>query len=106
MVLQLRLSATIAPYVDAINEKRSAGWRWADIRKVLSLECTDRALGQAVRRCKWQAQQLPLPELERRKNGNANPAVVPEASDNPLETGDIDYGGFDKPKPKRVFDDD
>lgn len=77
MVLQLRVSAAVAPYIDAIKEKRAAGWRWADIRKALNVDCTDRGFGQAVRRCRWKAEQLPLPELEKTKTiAHTKPADV------------------------------
>ena len=61
-MIELRLSAAVAPYLDAIAEKRKAGWRWRDIRDALNLSCSDRTLAQAVRRCIWKAPQIALPD--------------------------------------------
>ncbi|MDA8379109.1 MAG: hypothetical protein M0Z50_19130 [Planctomycetia bacterium] len=62
--MDLRLTATVAPYLETIRAHRLAGWRWRDIRAVLKLTCTDHALARAVRRCKWEAEQLPLPTTQ------------------------------------------
>ncbi len=71
-MITLRLSAAVAPYLDAIQEAKAAGWRWGDIRKALDLACNDAAIAQAVRRCRWVAAQLPLPEtVEAKKKATA-----------------------------------
>lgn len=60
--MDLRLSAMVAPYLQAITKARAAGWRWRDVRVALALNISDRSIAQAVRRCRWQAEQLPLPD--------------------------------------------
>lgn len=61
---KLRLTARVAPFICAIQEKRAAGWKWSDIREALGFTCTDHALSQAVKACKWTAAQQPLPETK------------------------------------------
>lgn len=59
---ELRLPARVAPYLDAIHEKRAAGWTWNNILAALGWEnCTPRAIAQAVKHCRWAVEQLPLP---------------------------------------------
>ncbi|WP_215878569.1 hypothetical protein, partial [Acidithiobacillus ferridurans] len=60
--MKLRITAAVAPYLDAVAEKRAAGWRWGDIRRAMGIECTDHALAQAFAKCRWRAEQMPLPD--------------------------------------------
>ncbi len=57
-----RLTARVAPYRDAILLARKAGLTWADIGRVLGVQVPPAALRQAVRRCRYEAPQIPLPE--------------------------------------------
>ncbi len=56
-----RMTARIAPYKVAIAEARRAGLTWRDIAQLLGIQGTD-AVRQAVRKCQWTAEQMPLPE--------------------------------------------
>lgn len=56
-----RLTARIAPYLDAIREARSAGLTWKDVSRLLGTDNHDQ-LRWAVKTCKYQVKQLPLPE--------------------------------------------
>ncbi len=57
-----RLTAKVAPYRNAITAARKAGLTWGDLVRVLGLEVPPAALRQAVARCHYQAEQIPLPE--------------------------------------------
>ena len=57
-----RLTAKVAPYRAAIALARKAGLTWADIGRVLGVQAAPAALRQAVTRCHYQAEQIPLPE--------------------------------------------
>jgi len=76
----MRLTARVAPYLDAIKQKRAAGWRWKDIKLALGFACSDHALAQAVKRCRWVAEQKPLPEPARPAPSVAKTTAVPEAT--------------------------
>ena len=56
-----RMTARVAPYKDAITEARRAGLTWGDIARMLGIPNAD-AVRQAVRKCQWAAEQIPLPE--------------------------------------------
>jgi hypothetical protein len=58
----MRLTARVAPYIDAIKQKRAAGWRWKDVTLALGFACSEHSLAQAVKGCKWAAEQRSLPE--------------------------------------------
>ena len=58
-----RMTARVAPYLQAIVQARKAGLTWADIGRLLGIEKAD-ALRQAVKQCKWVIEQQPLPEPE------------------------------------------
>ena len=57
-----RLTARVAPYREAIAKARKAGLTWADIGRLLGLEAPPAALRQAVKRCVYETEQIPLPE--------------------------------------------
>ena len=67
----MRLTARVAPYIDAIKQKRAAGWRWKDVTLALGFACSDHSLAQAVKSCKWVAEQREIP--------NAKPAAAASA---------------------------
>jgi len=76
----MRLTARVAPYIEAIKQKRAAGWRWKDIKLALGFACSDHALAQAVRRCKWVAEQRALLEPAARSAPTvAKTTTVPQA---------------------------
>ena len=56
-----RMTARVAPYKEAIAEARRAGLTWGDIAQLLGIQGAD-AVRQAVRKCQWAAEQIPLPE--------------------------------------------
>lgn len=61
-----RLTARVAPFLDAVASARSAGLTWRDLAVVLGV-ASPNALRQAVRCCKYKADQLPLPEVQQDK---------------------------------------
>ncbi len=56
-----RMTARVAPYKEAIATARRAGLTWRDIAQTLGIQSAD-AVRQAVRKCQWAAEQIPLPE--------------------------------------------
>ena len=57
-----RLTARVAPYQAAIAAARAAGLTWADIARALGVQAPPAAVRQAVKRCRYEAAQIPLPE--------------------------------------------
>ena len=55
-----RLTARVAPYLEAIAKARAAGLTWADIGHVFQVKA--RRLQWAVKHCRYTAEQKPLPE--------------------------------------------
>lgn len=58
-----KITARVAPFLDAIDAARKAGWSWAEIRDRVAPETTVNAIRMAALHCKYSAEQLPLPEL-------------------------------------------
>ena len=58
-----RLTARVAPYLDAIKEAKNAGLTWDDIAKALQVKNPD-SLRKAVYRCRYKADQVGLPGLQ------------------------------------------
>lgn len=56
-----RLTAQVAPFLDAIKSARAGGLMWGDIGGLLGIKSGD-ALRQAVKKCRYVADQVPLPE--------------------------------------------
>ena len=103
-----KITAQVAPYLDAIRHARAGGWSWRELTERVAPRATTDAVRAAVKACKYQVEQLPLPEAAPapEKVPAQQNETVP-ASDSQQETPVVvNYGGFDKPKPKRVFDDD
>ena len=57
-----RLTARVAPYLEAIAKARAAGLTWADIGHVFQVKA--RRLQWAVKHCRYTTEQKPLPEPE------------------------------------------
>jgi hypothetical protein len=57
-----RLTARVAPYLEAIAKARAAGLTWADIGSVFEVKA--RRLQWAVKHCRYTAEQRPLPDPE------------------------------------------
>ncbi len=55
-----RLTARIAPYLDAIREAREVGLTWGDVARRLDIS-SPYALRKAVLRCRYVVEQVPLP---------------------------------------------
>ena len=55
-----RLTARVAPYLEAITKARAAGLTWADIGRLFDVKA--RRLQWAVKHCRYTAEQKPLPE--------------------------------------------
>ena len=55
-----RLTARVAPYLEAIATARAAGLTWGDIGSVFEVKA--RRLQWAVKHCRYTAEQKPLPE--------------------------------------------
>lgn len=71
-----RQTARVAPYLDAITTARKAGLTWRDLAEVLGVQSPG-ALRQAVKSCKYKAEQIALPEPEKTKT-TKTPAVQPQ----------------------------
>jgi hypothetical protein len=72
-----RLTAKVAPYREAITQARKAGLTWGDLVRALGLEVPPAALRQAVKRCHYQAEQIPLPEAAASAQPPARTQVQP-----------------------------
>ena len=70
-----RLTARVAPYLEAIAKARAAGLTWADIGHVFQVKA--RHLQWAVKHSRYTAEQRPLPEPKRPA---AKPAPGPQRS--------------------------
>ena len=57
-----RLTARVAPYLEAIAKARAAGLTWTDIGHLFQVKA--RRLQWAVKHCRYTAEQRPLPEPE------------------------------------------
>ena len=55
-----RMTARVAPYLEAISKARDAGFTWADIAHAIGAS-NGETVRRAVRICKYRAEQLPLP---------------------------------------------
>lgn len=101
-----RVSARLAGYVEAISEAREAGITWRQIGELFGVQAkTAAAAYKIARQGRYKVhEQKPLPELpdKRRQQGPVQQVKTTVVAGQQGE----DYGGFDKPKPKRVFDDD
>lgn len=62
MVKHSRLRAQVAPYIEAIKKERKKGGTWGDIGEVLGM--TAKQVRLAVKHCRYQVEQVPLPEPE------------------------------------------
>lgn len=102
-MVKLRLSAYIAPYLEAIKTARAAGWRWADCRDALGLDCSDATFAQAVRRCKWQAEQVPLPAAASgiKAGGSGNSGNSGNSAKNP-EKPELEPAKKPRPLPGQI----
>ena len=58
-----KLTARVAPYLEAISEARRLGWSWADIAKRVAPQALPVSVKSAVRLCRYKAEQRPLPIL-------------------------------------------
>lgn len=101
-----RVSARLAGYVEAIGEARRAGITWRQIGDLFGVrDKTAAAAFKVALAGKYQAlEQKPLPDLAKRRQQQAQQIKGVVEGSEQQQSGD--YGGFDKPKPKRVFDDD
>ncbi len=72
-----RLTARVAPYQEAITAARAAGLTWADIARALGVQAPPAAVRQAVKRCRYEAAQIPLPEPQQAAQPPARTQVQP-----------------------------
>jgi hypothetical protein len=76
------------------------------VRAALGLQCSDHAIAQAVRRCPWKAEQLPLPDPDA-TSAKISTGTASSNSGGQHAVAVIDYGGFGKTeRAKPRFDDD
>ena len=78
-----RLTAQVAPYLEAIAQARKAGFTWHDITRALGVQAAPAALRQAVKRCRYEAEQMPLPEPQataRPSTAQPAPQATPAAA--------------------------
>jgi hypothetical protein len=66
-----RLRARVAPYKEAIAKARAAGATWGDIGQLFGVG--DRQVRLAVKHCRYEAEQIPLPEPETKNTKEVQP---------------------------------
>lgn len=97
-----RMTARVAPYREAIQAARRAGFTWRDIGKILGVKDPNR-LRWAVGHCeRYEAEQIPLPTPE----PESTPAVAtatartataaPKAVDTAPTTGKVLFNSLPK----------
>lgn len=83
-----RMTARVAPYLDAIGKARGAGFTWADIAQAIGAS-NGETVRRAVRICKYKTDQIPLPEPQAAKPSTpARPqgAPMPTAARSDIES--------------------
>ncbi|MHB1752199.1 MAG: hypothetical protein ACYCTF_05810 [Acidiferrobacter sp.] len=66
-----RLRARVAPYKEAIAKARAAGATWGDIGRLIG--AGDRQVRLAVKHCRYEAEQIDLPEPETKTTKEVQP---------------------------------
>ncbi len=72
-----RMTARVAPYLDAIGKARGAGFTWADIAQAIGAS-NGETVRRAVRICKYKTDQIPLPERKAKPETPAPVAARPQ----------------------------
>ena len=65
-----RMTARVAPYLEAIGKARAAGFTWTDIAQAIGASSGE-TVRRAVRICKYKTDQIPLPDSERVQKATA-----------------------------------
>ena len=74
-----KITAQVAPYLDAIRQARTGGWGWREIAERVAPGAAADAVRAAVKCCKYQVDQKPLPEPERlAEEKQKTPAITVE----------------------------
>jgi hypothetical protein len=76
-----RTTARVAPYLEAIDKARREGWTWKELAELF--EVPWETLRYAVRNCRFQAEQRPLPDP---KQENPGAVAAPKASSILIQT--------------------
>lgn len=84
-----RVTARIAPYIEAIKKAREAGLTWSDIASVMGIENPDR-VRWAVGHCRYQVEQMPLPEPKTKPKPEVKTAPQENAQGSLSRETDID----------------
>ena len=74
-----RTTARIAPYLQAIDKARREGWTWKELAELFGVPWE--TLRYAVRNCRFQAEQRPLPDPQQK-----NPETVAAPKGNSILT--------------------
>ncbi len=83
-----RLTARVAPYIQAIAEARAGGLTWKDIAALIGAGTPD-AVRQAVRNCKYRAEQLPLPEPSQPPTRTSTAPPKPAGQSQPFDINSL-----------------
>lgn len=57
-----KVTAQVAPYLAAIRQARAGGWGWREIAERVAPGATPDSVRAAVKACKYEVEQMPLPE--------------------------------------------
>lgn len=58
-----KITAKVAPYLDAIRRARDGGWGWREIGERVAPGANSDAVRAATKSCRYRVEQLPLPEV-------------------------------------------
>lgn len=70
-----KITAQVAPYLDAIRQARTGGWGWREIAERVAPGAAADAVRAAAKCCKYQVDQKSLPEVA--ETVKTAPAVAP-----------------------------
>jgi hypothetical protein len=68
------MTARVAPFLEAIQKARDAGFTWADIAQAIGANSGE-TVRRAVRICKYRTEQIPLPDRECPQKTTASASV-------------------------------
>ncbi|MHB8371081.1 MAG: hypothetical protein ACYDBP_15605 [Leptospirales bacterium] len=85
-----RTTARVAPYLEAIDKARREGWTWKELAELF--EVPWETLRYAVRNCRFQAEQRPLPNPKQENPEAAAPKGSSILIQNPTPTGNEKSG--------------
>ncbi len=90
-----RLRAQVAPYLEAIKKARKEGAMWGEIGELLGM--SDKQVRLAVKFCRYEVEQIPLPEPEPAPRPPARQApLAQKAADTASQGGKVFFNSLPK----------